>query len=190
MESPDLIDSLRALLQAHGYSFLALGLLIEGETVVLLAGFAAHQGHLRLPLVLLVVAGVTFAVDQALFWLGRWKGEAVLARQPRLAVPVLRAHSLIARYPRVSVLGLRFAYGLRVVGPIVIGASGLPAAQYALLSAAAIAAWATVYTTLGWFFGAAAERVLTQAGRAQLGLLALIVVALAVGWWWRRRRGA
>lgn len=188
MEAPALMASLEALLQAHGYSVLALGLLIEGETVVLLAGFAAHLGHMRLPLVLLVAAGVTFVVDQSLFWLGRWRGHALLAWQPRWARPVLRVHALVERHPRISVLGLRFAYGLRVVGPIVIGASGLPAIQYALLSATAISAWAGLYTGLGWFFGAAAERVLTQAGRLQMGLLGAALIGLAVAWWWRRRR--
>jgi len=189
VEAPAVLANLEALLQAHGYSFLVLGLLVEGETVVLLAGLAAQMGHLKLPYVLMITAGTTFVVDQSLFWLGRWKGESILARQPRLAGPILRVQALIVRHPHASVLGLRFAYGLRVVGPIVVGASRLPALLYALLSATAITAWTCLFTALGWFFGAAAERVLMQAGRAQMGLLALLGVALLAAWWWRRRRG-
>jgi membrane protein DedA with SNARE-associated domain len=186
MEPQPLLASIQNLLATHGYAFLALGLVLEGETVVLLAGFAAHLGWMRLPFVIAIAAGVTWLLDQTLFWIGRWKGEAVLSRWPRLAASVGRAHRLIERYPHASVLGVRFAYGLRTVGPVVIGASGLPAIQYAALTAVAASLWAGLFATLGWYFGAAAERILAQAGRAQLGLLALLAVGLLSAAWWRR----
>jgi membrane protein DedA with SNARE-associated domain len=188
MEPQPLLASLQHLLATQGYAFLALGLVLEGETVVLLAGFAAHQGWMRLPLVVALAAGVTWLLDQSLFWVGRWKGEAVLSRWPRMAASVEKAHRLIERYPHASVLGVRFAYGMRTVGPIVIGASGLPAIQYAALAAVAATLWAGVFATLGWYFGAAAQRILAQAGYAQLGLLALIAAAVAAAAWRRRRR--
>lgn len=188
MESSPLLASLQHLLATQGYAFLALGLVLEGETVVLLAGFAAHLGWMHLPAVIGLSAGATWLLDQGLFWVGRWKGEAVLSRWPRMAPAVGRAHRLIERYPHASVLGVRFAYGLRTVGPIVIGASGLPAIQYAALAAVAATLWAGLFATLGWYFGAAAERILAQAGRAQLGLLVLLGVGLLAAAWWRRRR--
>ena len=39
---------------AYGYLAVLLGTLLEGETVLLLAGFAAHQGHLAIHWVLLI----------------------------------------------------------------------------------------------------------------------------------------
>ncbi len=190
MESQPLLASVQHLLQTQGYAFLVLGLVIEGETVVLLAGFAAHLGWMRLPVVIGIAAAVTWLMDQSMFWLGRWKGEAVLSRWPRMAASIGRAHGLIEQYPHASVIGVRFAYGLRTVGPIVIGASGLPAIQYAALSAVAASLWAALFASLGFYFGAAAEQVLARAGRAQLGLLALLAVAVLAGAWWRRRRAA
>jgi len=185
MDTQSLIASLQHLLATHGYAFLALGLILEGETVVLLAGFAAQLGRMRLPVVIAIAACVTWLLDQTLFWIGRWKGEAVLSRWPRMAASLARAHRLIERYPHASVLGVRFAYGLRTVGPIVIGASGLPAIQYAALAAVAASAWAGLFATLGWYFGAAAERILAQAGGAQLGLLAILAVGVLAAVWWR-----
>ena len=38
--------TLAALIQAHGYWVLAVGCLLEGETILVLAGFAAHRGYL------------------------------------------------------------------------------------------------------------------------------------------------
>jgi membrane protein DedA with SNARE-associated domain len=59
------------LLADHGYLAVLIGSLLEGETILVLAGFAAHQGHLSLPLVLAIAfVGGTFG-DQIFFWLGR-----------------------------------------------------------------------------------------------------------------------
>ena len=63
--------------QAHGYALLALGLLFEGETAVLLASAAAHQGWLRLPAVFALAFGMAWMLDQTMFWLGRRRGAAM-----------------------------------------------------------------------------------------------------------------
>src|SRR5258705_13345907 len=56
---------------------------LEGETVVLFAGFAAAQGLVD-PLLLLTVAWLgSFSGDQCSFWLGRGFGVRLLDRFPR-----------------------------------------------------------------------------------------------------------
>src|SRR5687768_12212196 len=56
---------------------------LEGETVVLFAGFAAAQGLLD-PWLLLVFAWLgSFSGDQCYFWLGRKYGVRLLERFPR-----------------------------------------------------------------------------------------------------------
>lgn len=45
---------LAGLIAAHGYWALALGAFLEGETILVLAGVAAHRGYLDLRLVILV----------------------------------------------------------------------------------------------------------------------------------------
>jgi len=49
------------LLADHGYLAVFIGSLLEGETILVLAGFAAHQGLLSLPLTLTIafIEGVT-----------------------------------------------------------------------------------------------------------------------------------
>ena len=44
---------LEHLIRQYGYFAVLLGTFFEGETVLILGGIAAQQGHLRLPLVLL-----------------------------------------------------------------------------------------------------------------------------------------
>ena len=55
----------------HRQLSLVLGSLIEGETFVVLAGFAAYRGYLSLPLVIVVATVMNFAWDQLYFWIGR-----------------------------------------------------------------------------------------------------------------------
>ena len=123
-----MFENLPQLISEYGYWVLFLGALLEGETVVVLAGVSARLGLLDLRWVFAVAVCGAFAGDQSLFWIGRGRGEAVAARLPRLAAFTERANRLIARHPYALVLGLRFAYGLRTPLPILIGASRLSAA--------------------------------------------------------------
>src|SRR2546425_139469 len=47
---------LPALIQAYGYPATFIGALLEGETIVTLAGLAVHRGHLHWPALLVLAA--------------------------------------------------------------------------------------------------------------------------------------
>lgn len=176
------------LFQSHGYWALALGCLIEGETVLLLAGFAARRGWLDPLAVFGIAAAAGFAGDQFAFWLGRRHGDAVLRRWPAIGGHRARLERGLQRWPAAMVIGVRFAYGLRLAGPLLIGTSGLPAWRFAVLNAAGALLWAGLVGGAGWLFGAAAERLL---GRLQhlegWLLLALLLTGAAAGLLRRRR---
>lgn len=179
------------LVATHGYAVLGLGLLLEGETAVMLGALAAHRGWLELPGVYALALALPWASDQVLFWLGRWRGAALLVRWRRLARAGVRARRLVRRYPHACVFGVRFAYGLRTAGPLLIGASGLPPLQFALLSALAAAAWAAAWCSVGWIFAEALGRVLGYATEVQMALLAVLLLgALTAGWLAQRRARA
>lgn len=180
--------NLASLALEHGYLLLALGLVAEGETAALLGSVAAHRGWLELPMVFALAAGIAWTSDQILFWAGRWKGVALLARWRRVARAAVRARRMVQRYPHACVLGVRFAYGLRTAGPMLIGATGLPPLQFAGLSAVAAILWAGILCTLGWVFAQALESVLRYASGVQFALLGVIAVLGLSAWWLARRR--
>lgn len=176
------------LFRAHGYWALALGCLIEGETVLLLAGFAAHRGWLD-PLAVFGIAATTgFAGDQLAFWLGRRHGAAVLRRWPALGAQRARLERGLQRWPAAMVLGVRFAYGLRVAGPLLIGTSRMPAWRFAALNALGALLWAGAVGSAGWLFGAAAERLLGRLQHLEGWLLLALLLAGAGVWLLRRTR--
>ena len=177
---------LGALIETHGYWVLALGCLLEGETILVLAGLAAERGYLH-PFGVVVVASITaFIGDQILFWLGRWRGPAILARWPSLGAKAVRVHDLIHRYHWPVILGMRFAYGLRVPGPVLIGTSQIPALRFAVINAFGAVLWAFVVGGLGFLSGRLAETVFGDIKHVEIWLFAGLVAVAATIWLIRR----
>ncbi len=66
---------LETFLATYGYPVLIIGVFFEGETVMVLAGVAAHMGYLSLPWVVVCGFGGTLLGDQLYFYLGRRHGK-------------------------------------------------------------------------------------------------------------------
>ncbi len=176
------------LIEQYGYPVLVVGCLLEGETILALAGFAARRGHLSLPWVITVAAISGWIGDQIFFWLGRQHGTLILQRMPSVAAQAQRVQRMILRYHEWVIVGVRFAYGLRIAGPVLIGTSGVSARRFAFFNGVGAILWATLVASLGWAFGAAVEHVLDQVHQYEVWLFALIA-AVAIGLFlWHRLR--
>ena len=136
--------TLQGFIESYGYLAVFVGCFLEGETVLVLAGFAAHMGYMSLPWVMATAALAGFCGDQVAFFAGRRYGPRLLAWSPRLAAaqPVILAK--LSRHANLVVFMLRFAWGLRIASPIVIGASGLPVSRFAPPNLAGAIVWAIV----------------------------------------------
>lgn len=178
-----------SLVEHYGYWVIAAGALLEGETVLVMGGLAAHLGYLHLPYVVLVAAISGFCGDQAFFWLGRTQGARVLARFPSLAARATKLNTMIERYHEWVIVGVRFAYGFRIAGPILIGMSKVSAWRFAAFNALGAVLWAGLITGLGWTFGATIETLLGRLQHLEKWLF-LGVVVVGVAFWLIRRRRA
>jgi membrane protein DedA with SNARE-associated domain len=180
--------TLGTLIESHGYWVLAFGCLLEGETLLILAGFAAHRGYLNIGAVLAIAAAAGFAGDQFYFWLGRRHGPAILSRWPSLAEQSHRVDRLVARYHAGVIVGIRFAYGLRVAGPVLLGTSSLSATRFAFFNGVGAALWAALVGGAGWVFGQAAEKMLGDLRYVEVWLLGTLATVGLIVWVVRRRR--
>jgi membrane protein DedA with SNARE-associated domain len=178
--------SIFGLISDYGYVGLFVGCLLEGETLLVLAGFAAHQGYLQLHWVIVVALLGGFLGDQFYFWLGRWRGAWVMSRFPRLAPVFERANILIERYHEVLIVSVRFLYGLRTVGPIAFGMSAVLAWRFMLFNALGAAIWAVGIGGAGYLFGQAIELWLQDLKRVEEVLILAILFGGLVLWGWRR----
>jgi len=170
-----------ATLIAHGYWILALGCLLEGETALVLAALAAHRGYLNPVAVVTIAATCGFASNQFFFWVGRRHGTALLERWPALATDSAEIRRLIERHASLAAVAVRFAYGVRIAGPILIGASSMSPLRFAVLNALSAIAWALLLGAAGWLFGEAAERIFGHLARVESWLFA-VLTAVLVAW--------
>jgi membrane protein DedA with SNARE-associated domain len=173
---------LESVIQDYGYWAVVVGCILEGESVLLLAGFAAHQGYLQIELVIFLAFLGALAGDQTYFWLGRWRGPWLLAKRPKWRARVERVQTRLGRAAIPLMVGFRFLYGLRTATPLAVGMSTVPARRFAPLNVAGSALWATVIALLGYFFGAAIEALLGRVKKYELTAFAVLAaVALTVG---------
>lgn len=175
---------LNALIAAYGYWVIFIGCLLEGETVLILGGMAAHQGSLQWPQVIGWATLGGILGDQLLFWTGRYGGARLLPKLKRHQAAIERVQGLIQRYPSTSVFAVRFLYGMRLVGPMVIGASGLAPWRFALLNVLGAAVWAILFVSAGYWAGEALQHFLGDLKPYRLpiflGVIALVVLAALV----------
>lgn len=176
------MGTVEQLIHEWGYLAVAVGAFAEGEVVLLAAGFAAHQGLLGFREVVAVAIVAACAGDQTFYWVGRVWGPAILERAPRLAAQFARVAALLHRYAGGAVVLMRFLYGLRIAGPILIGASKLPSSRFFVFNVLGALLWAPLIASLGWTFGEALQRVEGRLQHIELALVGLLAIVAAGGW--------
>ncbi len=171
------------ILESHKYLpyiVLLIWTFLEGESIVILAGIAAKEGDLSLPLIILCAFCGSLCSDQLVFFFGRCRGQAFVARRPRWQVRAVRVYRLLEEYQTWFILGFRFLYGLRNITPFVIGMSEVRTRRFVILNVLGAALWAVTFAGGGYLFGTAAEKFI---GKKNLGWLALALLAIVTITW-------
>lgn len=169
------------LLQDHVYTAILIGSLVEGETTVVLAGFAAHQGYVPWWAATLFAAVINFCWDQGYYMLGRWRGAWITARFPALRRGVERIGPHLHRHRRWVVFGVRFMYGLRTAGPLALGMARVPWRDFVLFNALGAMVWAVSFSALGYVFGRAIAVVIGQVVHYETEAVIVIAAAGLIG---------
>lgn len=186
-------------LTEHGptlaYIILFLGSLVEGESVVLSAGFLAYTGFLRLDYVMMIAFFATVTADQSLYYVGRFYGPGLLARHPKWQDRTAKIFRLLNKYSVGFILTFRFIYGIRTLSPLVIGTSGIPIRRFTILNFIAAVIWTVLSCSggylLGYLFADDIEEMMALAVRYQhIVVLSLLGLVLGAGgfFYWRRMR--
>jgi membrane protein DedA with SNARE-associated domain len=169
----------------YGYYAILLFTFLEGETILVLGGYAARGGHLDLPLVMLCAFVGSLVGDQLWFYVGRRGGRALLARRPAWQPAMTRINRHLERHQWWFILSFRFLYGLRTVAPFAIGMSSVKGTTYALLNVVAAAVWAIAVALLGYLLGDAIHAVLRGVKHVEHWVIAGLALAGLALWAWR-----
>jgi len=177
----DLME-LQSLIESYGYAAILIGTFLEGETILVLAGLAAHQGYLKLTWVILAAFAGSLCGDQLFFYLGRRHSQAVLSRRPAWKAKAQKIHKMMDRFQTPLILSFRFLYGLRTVTPFVIGMSPVSVKKFILLNAVGALVWAVAVGSGGYIFGQALEIFIGKIKDYELGLFALTALTGLIIW--------
>lgn len=169
--------SLESMISLYGYPAILIGTFFEGETILVMAGFAAHQGYLTIQGVILAGFLGTLCGDQLYFHLGRARGTQFLNRRPYWKARSERVFDILARHQLLLILGFRFFYGMRTITPFILGASGIPPLRFLIFNMIGGALWATLIGCAGYVFGHALELLLGKLERYEFFLF----IAFALG---------
>lgn len=168
---------LPALIDAYGYLAVLVGAFLEGETVLALAGLAAHRGYLDFYTVVAIATIAGFAGDQFFFFLGRRQGARILARFPSAEARALRFDALLARWHAPLIVAVRFMYGFRVLGPILLGMGRVAPWKFMVFNFIGAAIWAPLIAGVGYVFGSAVESALAEVDGYEMWLFAAVSAA-------------
>lgn len=178
------------LIANFGYIAIFIGTFLEGEMILALGGVAAAHGYLSFTVVVAVAVVGGFLGDQTCFYLGRRYGPRVLGRFPSLAAKAPRVQAIMRRWDAAAVIILRFCYGLRIAGPIIIGSCGISPWRLALFNFIGVLIWAPLVAGVGYIAWYAVEQWVGHLRNAQIVLLMLLVLGGVIAWFalqWRRR---
>lgn len=173
--------SISELLDRYGYAAVLIGTFVEGETILILGGFAAHQGYLSFPFVVAAAFVGSVCGDQTAFFIGRRYGQRLLERWPGLRAGVLRATGLLARHEVPLLLGFRFVYGIRNVTPIAAGLGAIRVPRFVMFNLMGALAWSTLVAALGYAFGRGFVLVVARARRFEEHAM-FVILGLGAVW--------
>ena len=173
---------LKDYLEAHGYWVLFVGTFLEGEAILIMAGFLAFQGYLHLGGVIATAFAGSFLGDQFFFYTGRLKGKALLRRFHFIARRFREALRLIEKYGAFVAFISRFTYGLRIILPIILGITSLPSRTFLAINLGSALAWAGIFALAGYLFGKSASLFLEDVGRYEHYLLISLAGIIMTFW--------
>jgi len=161
-----------------------VGLVVPGETVMLLGGAVAGQGAIDIYLLIAVAWFSAWAGDTTSFFIGRRLGrEFVLRNGPRFGIGherFERVEDYFGRHGGKTIFIGRFISLVRAFAPFIAGSSGMRYRAFVPYSILGTGIWASAHILVGYFFSRSIESAAKYAGRGAFVLASTIVVVVAI----------
>jgi undecaprenyl-diphosphatase len=168
------------------------GVIVPGETLVIVGGFYARIGELWLPGVMLVAIVGAVLGDNLGYWIGRRYGRGFLERHGRklFITPerLVLAERYYERHGGKTVFFGRFIPVVRSVGFILAGVAHMEWKRFFVYDVAGAVIWAVGHSLLGYGLGASYERWERYATPFGLGLLVILLFSIGASKFLAARR--
>lgn len=172
-----------AALLAFAEAAILIGMVLPGETALLVAGYFCHEGVLRLSIMIPLAILAAIAGDSVGFEFGRKFGPAFRHSRAGGWVGEHRWRSVDAflhKHGGKAVLLGRLTAVLRALLPSMAGMSAMRYRTFLLWNAVGGIIWGSGCILLGWAFASALHRIEQYLTWAPLAALALLVLGAVV----------
>lgn len=176
----DFAPHLFNFITTYGYVAVFLGAILEGESILLLGGLLAFQGHLSIYLVIVFAFLGSIFGDMGWFLLGRYKGERLLIKWKWLNTWIGRPMQFIAKKPRLISVGMRFMYGFRHIIPFGLGMTNMRFSTFFYFNAIGAFLWVIIFSVLGYVLGDALEVLFGNLKRYEITLVILVILIIVL----------
>jgi membrane protein DedA with SNARE-associated domain/membrane-associated phospholipid phosphatase len=157
-----------------------VGLVVPGETVMLLGGAVAGQGAIDVYLLIAIAWFSAWLGDTTSFFLGRRLGRNfVLEHGPRVGISHERFEKVedyFDRHGGKTIFIGRFISLVRAFAPFIAGSSGMRYRAFVPYSILGTGLWATAHILVGYFFSRSIETAGKYAAKGAFLLGTLIAV--------------
>jgi membrane protein DedA with SNARE-associated domain len=161
-----------------------VGLLVPGETVIVVGGVVAGQGKISVVLLIGIVWFAAVAGDSFSYYIGRRLGRDFLLRHgPRVKITEARIEQVerfFDRHGGKAILLGRFIGLVRAIAPFIAGASRLSFRRFLPYDVIGCGLWASALVLLGYIFWRSFDKAASIASKGFLALGTLIVLVVAV----------
>lgn len=159
-----------------------VGLVVPGETVMLLGGAVAGQGAIDIYLLIAIAWFAAWLGDTTSFFLGRRLGrEFVMKHGPRVGISHERFEKVedyFGRHGGKTIFIGRWISLVRAFAPFIAGSSGMGYRAFVPYSILGTGLWASLHILVGYLFSRSIETAGHYAARGAF-LLATLIVAVA-----------
>ena len=185
---------LRLLIAFVGMFFetsILIGLLVPGDTIVLVSATAVSNWGEWAALLVAVIVG-SLCGESLGFALGRWFGPRIQASWLGRRVGEknwVRAETYLARRGGIAVFVSRFLPVLHALIPLTVGTSPMTYRRFITWTAPACLIWAGAYVSVGWLAAGSYRSLAGQLHFAGLLFAGIIIVFLVIALLARRAIG-
>jgi membrane protein DedA with SNARE-associated domain/membrane-associated phospholipid phosphatase len=169
-----------------------VGLVVPGETVMLLGGAVAGQGAIDIYLLIAIAWFSAWLGDTTSFFVGRRLGRGFVIRHgPRFGISherFERVEDYFSRHGGKTIFIGRFISLVRAFAPFIAGSSGMRYRAFVPYSILGTGLWASAHILIGYFFSRSVDTAAKYAGRGAFLLATLIVVVAGSVFLYRRLR--
>ncbi|MGB9597198.1 MAG: bifunctional DedA family/phosphatase PAP2 family protein, partial [Candidatus Poribacteria bacterium] len=162
-----------------------LGMVVPGESLVIVAGFLSVQGYFDIKTCAIIICLGAILGDSSGYALGRILGRGYFERHKRFLFlkykHIQKVEVYFQKHGGKTVFLGKFIGFLRSFGPFTAGMSKMPYKVFVVYNISACIVWALVFSLLGYFFGLSWKAIEKWSGRVGVFIFFILIIIVGFG---------